>query len=725
MLKSFAPRPYQEEIFTQASQENTLVVLPTGLGKTAIAMLLAAKRLVQYPHSKILFLAPTKPLVEQQLASFKEKFMFGDDDFALFTGATAPDKRHKLWSDSRLIFSTPQTIENDVLSSKISLRDVSLLIIDEAHRATGDYAYVYLAGQYTVQASHDRILALTASPGTNKEQIEEIMHNVHCPQITYRKLDDPQIKPYIQGTDVSWKQVMLTDRHKQASSYLEKAYSLRLDQLKEYKFVTTKSLSKTQLIKLQSQLFKQIAGNPESSVLHGVSLCAQCLKLQHAIELVETQTIHASLEYLEGILQQARSSKSKAVSQLAQDSNLISCLAILRELSADNKEHPKVDMLIHDVYVLTKQKKKCIIFTQFRDTAMHIEKKLAQFAKPTIFFGQAKKKGVGLSQKDQKKIIDAFRNDEYDCLIATSVAEEGLDIPSVDAVYFFEPIPSAIRSVQRRGRTGRHSRGAVTVYVTKDTRDEVNRWVSFHKEKRMYSVLDQLQHNPILPKKDTAQQTLQAFATDVKIIADFREKGSSVLKSLQNKGSNLELKQLQVGDFLLSKDVCVEYKTYEDFAASVIDNRLLVQLRSLTQYTKPLLVIEGDIDEHTRQLNSAALYGMLSAVAVSYRIPIIQTKNPTQTAELLMTIAKREQTDSKDSFTFHAAKPLDDKTLQEYIISSLPGIGGSLAKQLLKHFGSVQQILEASQEDLKKVSLIGEKKAQEIRRILDLTYKKE
>ncbi|MCA9478674.1 MAG: DEAD/DEAH box helicase, partial [Nanoarchaeota archaeon] len=144
MLKNFSPRPYQLTIFKETLHHNTLVVLPTGLGKTAIAMMVAARRLLTYPKQKILFLAPTKPLVEQQLKAFKKDFVLHETDFALFTGSVAPSKRQELWNQARVIFSTPQTIENDVLSQKISLKDVSLLIIDEAHRATGDYAYVFL-----------------------------------------------------------------------------------------------------------------------------------------------------------------------------------------------------------------------------------------------------------------------------------------------------------------------------------------------------------------------------------------------------------------------------------------------------------------------------------------------------------------------------------------------------------------------------------------------------
>ncbi len=138
MLRDFTPRLYQETIFATASKKNTLVVLPTGLGKTAIALMLATQRLSQYPQSKIIFLAPTKPLAEQHLAVFKSHLELPEEKFAIFTGAVAPEKRALLWQTAQIIIGTPQGLENDLLGSRLDVTPVSLLIFDEAHHATGD-----------------------------------------------------------------------------------------------------------------------------------------------------------------------------------------------------------------------------------------------------------------------------------------------------------------------------------------------------------------------------------------------------------------------------------------------------------------------------------------------------------------------------------------------------------------------------------------------------------
>ena len=133
MIKDFTPRLYQETILNTAVRNNTLIVLPTGMGKTAFAFMLAAQRLSQYPNSKILMLAPTKPLCEQHLQSFKKHLDLDEDKFVLFTGQVKPEKRAELWKEAQVIISTPQGIENDAINKKVNLAEVSLLCFDECH----------------------------------------------------------------------------------------------------------------------------------------------------------------------------------------------------------------------------------------------------------------------------------------------------------------------------------------------------------------------------------------------------------------------------------------------------------------------------------------------------------------------------------------------------------------------------------------------------------------
>ncbi len=720
MLKDFKPRPYQESIYKTAKDKNTLVVLPTGLGKTAISMLLTKSRLETYPESKILFLAPTKPLVEQQRDSFK-KIFDNEKEFAVFTGAISPTKRHELWSKSQIIFSTPQTIENDIMGGKINLSEVSLLVIDEAHRARGNYAYVFIAKNYMQTSKQPRILALTASPGTNKESLEELVKNLSIETIEYREPGHHELMEFTKETDVVWEQIELSPEIKKILFLLNKSLKERIKRINEIKEIPIKETeSKSKLLQLQAMLQKRISqGDTNPEVFVAVSLVAELVKIQHAQELAETQTLYALHEYLYNILVQARKGKTKSSQNLARDPNILEALAIVRELRKKNTEHPKFQKLIDQVLIRThnKQNIKIIIFTQFRDTALQIEKTLNQVIPSRIFFGQAKKNGIGFSQKQQKETITDFRNGKFTCLIATSVAEEGLDIPNVDHVFFYEPIPSAIRSVQRRGRTGRQSKGYVTVFVAKGTRDETFRWVAHHKEKRMYSLIKEFsQKNKQALFETGEQRRIAQFVKEEnkshdkerkkelpRIVADYREKGSPVLKNLLEEHIELQLKHLEVGDFILSKECAVEFKNISDFVDSIVDGRLLSQIRSLIQYPKPILILEGDEEDlYHRRVHREAIQGMIATITTSYRIPIIRTFSPRETAQILIAIAKREQDPQDKSFSYHNAKPLIEKDLMEYIVSSLPTIGPSLAKALLEKFDSIEKIFSAKIEELKK-----------------------
>src|SRR3989338_6266748 len=104
-------RIYQEAILQTCLNANTLVVLPTGLGKTNIAVLLSADRLEKFPNSKILVVAPTKPLANQHLKSFKSFFDLPEESFEVLTGEMKPEKREQVYKEKVLLFATPQTIK--------------------------------------------------------------------------------------------------------------------------------------------------------------------------------------------------------------------------------------------------------------------------------------------------------------------------------------------------------------------------------------------------------------------------------------------------------------------------------------------------------------------------------------------------------------------------------------------------------------------------------------
>jgi Fanconi anemia group M protein len=195
------PREYQQKIFETSKTRNTLVVLPTGIGKTLIALLLSVERLKLFPTSKILFLAPTRPLVEQHFQTFKKHLPELFADMQIFTGSVPSSKRKKIFQTADIIFSTPQCISNDLKKSLYSLNEVSLLIEDEAHRCLKNYAYTQVVKSYKSQSSHPRILGLTASPSHNPETIKEICTHLDIQAIESRTRYSEDVKPYLQELD--------------------------------------------------------------------------------------------------------------------------------------------------------------------------------------------------------------------------------------------------------------------------------------------------------------------------------------------------------------------------------------------------------------------------------------------------------------------------------------------------------------------------------------------
>ncbi len=732
MIKNFTPRLYQETILATASIKNTLVVLPTGLGKTNIFLMLAAQRLTQYPKSKILLVGPTKPLIDQYFLAFKKNFSTNPKDMAIFTGATPPKKRIELWKNSKIIFSTPQSIENDIISKRINLKEVSLLGVDEAHRAVSNYAYVWVAKQYNKLAKYPRIIGLTASPGSEIEKITEVCENLFIEEVEVRTEQDPDVRPYVQETELMWVEVELPEKLKKIKTLLENTAKERLQKLKSWGIIKKPLayINKRELLGMQTELHKQATQERTNYTLwQSISLVAEIIKIQHAQELIETQGISTIYQYLQKLRSQSITTKIKAVKNLVADPNFKSVFLLTERLIDEKMEHPKLIKLRKIITQELKTNTKILIFNQYRDSASKIVSELNKLkgAKANLFVGQLKKKGIGLSQKEQKAILDDFRENKFNILVATSIAEEGLDIPKVDLVVFYEPIPSAIRHIQRKGRTGRLEKGKVIILLTKNTRDVAFRWSAHHKQKKMHGILETLKNKISSPLRKKEQPTLKEFIPNhnLLIFADHRERSSAIIKNLIAKGVEIKLQQLKSADYLCSERAAVEFKTPLDFVNSIVDGRLLEQIKNLKEnYDSPIIVIEGEQDIYkVRRVHPNSIRGMLATIAIDYKIPIIKTIDAEETASLLYIIAKREQEKNKDSFTPHSNKSSRSlKEQQEYLVSALPSIGSTLAKPLLKEFKTIKNIINAKQTELIKVEKIGTTKAKKIKEIVDTEY---
>jgi len=512
-LEKIIPRSYQEKIFESCKDNNCLVVLPTGLGKTLIALMLTIERMKKFPEEKVIFLAPTKPLAEQHIQYFKKHLPELFADLQLFTGSVNSEKRKKIWETADIIFSTPQCIGNDLKKRLYSLSRVCLLIEDEAHRCIKNYAYNFVAEKYKEQAEHQRILGLTASPGSEKEKIRAICKNLSIEIVEIKTRESEDVKEYLQELEVEKHYVDFPSEFEEIKQLLNKIIWGYIEELKKRK-ILFRPPTKTELINLQKKIASTIArGNKNFNYLIGASICAQAIKLQHSLELLETQTLSGFNHYLRELLNQAAKKQSRGVEKLVARSEFNLAFIKSEELLAKNVEHPKLKELIK---LVSKEKEKnekikLIIFTQFRETAKIIAKKMNEIGnvKAEVFIGQARKEEEGLSQKEQKKIIDEFSSGKINILCATSIGEEGLDIPEVNLVIFYEPVPSAIRSIQRRGRTARLMKGKLIVLITKKTRDESYYYASRAKEKKMHASINSIKEELTKNKNLEIQKRLK------------------------------------------------------------------------------------------------------------------------------------------------------------------------------------------------------------------------
>ncbi|MCD6572281.1 MAG: DEAD/DEAH box helicase [Thermoplasmata archaeon] len=489
-------REYQVNIAKSCLKSNTLVVLPTGLGKTVIALIVIASLLKK--NCKILFLAPTKPLVNQHTSFLRQFLTLDGREIAIFTGEISPDKRSKLWKEAKIIVSTPQVIENDLENNRISLEDFCLVIFDEAHRAVGEYSYVFVAKKYIEQRKEEKhVLGMTASPGSDIDRIMEICKNLDIHNIEIRNRYDKDVRPYVHGLTLEWKLVELPEEFSRIIKLLSDVLSEKLGMLKAAGFLETAALSRIsmrRLLEVRDAIQDALENKTFSSKEIYKILMAHtiALKTYHALELIKTQGASALKRYLKRMQSEASAKKGNNASKhFIRDRRIIEVMLHLKKLDV---EHPKLKVLseiVKDQLEKNKQSR-IIIFTQYRDTALQILNSLSNMeeVKAVRFVGQATKiEDKGLTQKEQETIIKKFKEGEYNTLIATSVAEEGLDIPSTDLVIFYEPIPSEIRSIQRKGRTARKMRGRVVILIAKNTQDEAYYWSSVRKEKLMYNQL--------------------------------------------------------------------------------------------------------------------------------------------------------------------------------------------------------------------------------------------
>jgi ERCC4-related helicase len=514
LSEGFVAREYQKRIAEVATSSNTLVVLPTGLGKTIIAIMVAAEMLKRRPESKVMVLAPTRPLVLQHLRSFSSELRLPEGSMAALTGTIDPGERELLWMKSRVVFATPQTVYNDVQHGRVSLRNVVLAVFDEAHRSVRDYTYTKLAVAYRETAEHPLIMGLTASPGATREKINEIKRNLFIEVVEARNEESEDVKPYVERTNVDAIRVRVPDEYYETNLRLRELYNDKVQRLLHGGFLRNNRVSKKALLEARSAISArlksaQASGGQKGYIFGAIISQAQAVAILHALEMIETQGSSPLLRYLEKMRE--RTDRGKAIGSLLKDPKWLRIEEEAAKIAA--VPHPKISVMVDVVHTQLSKKpgSKVIVFTQYRDTIEDIMRALAGAGfTARRFVGQADREGSkGMDQPTQTRTLEEFRKGDFSVLVSSSIGEEGLHVPDVDLVIFYEAVPSEIRYIQRRGRTGRTTEGKVVILLAEGTVDESYYYSTLMKENRMKDLVKETDRKPA--RRRTKEPTLMDY----------------------------------------------------------------------------------------------------------------------------------------------------------------------------------------------------------------------
>jgi Fanconi anemia group M protein len=755
---SIEQRDYQTNIAAAAMKESTLVVLPTGMGKTIVALLVIADTLLK-KKGKVLFMAPTKPLVQQHAGFLKQHLLKFEP--TMFTGENPPKQRKAIWTESRLVVSTPQVVENDLEEGRIELNQVDLIVFDEAHRAAGDYAYVSIGKRFSGLA-----LGMTASPGSEVSKIAEVCENLGITNVEIRSELDEDVVKYTQDVRTDYVAVNVQEGMSRVVYLLKQIFDEQLTKLRGWGFLDPKKPATTRDLLAAGNVIRARlnSGRKSFSLFKAASTQGLAMKINHAVELAETQGKGALENYFDKLAKEGgEKGGSKASRDLVKDARFQQARTLLYGMELD---HPKLEKLVPILrqQFLAKPDSRIIVFTHYRDTCdivTQMFEKIEGF-RPVRFVGQATKgEDIGLNQKEQKEIIEKFQDGRYNILVSTSIAEEGLDIPATDLVVFYEPVPSEIRTIQRRGRTGRRRAGRVIVLVTRDTKDEAYLWSSKKKEQQMRRELDSLKRKlrtrkglpvepstvqrpltrveltdmmtvgPETPREELSrkvsekrgQKSLGLFRKDLEqegpvLVVSPRIGSAGLQTSLAELGYSTDVRDLENADVIVSNRVAVAVRTVDQFIDGISDGSILASLAKMKhEYLHPILIVQGAPEGDGGQAGNAAVYDALSAILSEFHMPVLSTNNANETASAIRSLEKQEMAKhAKDGRTMQTT--LDVPSRQMFLVQGLPNVSATLAQRLLQKFGSVKGIADANVEELMQVDGIGRVIAEGIHTVL-------
>jgi len=490
--ESIEKRDYQVNLASHAINENCVVVLPTGLGKTAVAAQVIAEFLDKGTGGS-LFLAPTRVLVNQHYEFLKKNLTL--DDISLVTGEDSIQRRTKLWNAS-VVCATPEITKNDLERAIVDVNQFNLVIFDEVHRTAGDYAYSGIAERFANSIA--RILGMTATLPSEREKATEVLTKLRISKVAERTEDSPDVKPYIQETNTEWIKVELPSEMKIIQKLIKTALDQRYDTLRANGIRLAEQQSLSALLRIRQFVLNQ---NRRSA-----KPLFTAIRIHYALNILEAHGITPFLKFCD----RAKTKKGAGVKELFEvDPNFTKAVSLAKEAQAKGIEHSKIPKLKE---ILESINDKALIFTSYRDSVDVIFEKLKRMGiSAGVLIGKAGE--TGLKQKKQIETVQKFRDGQFKVLIATRVGEEGLDIAEVNHVIFYDNVPSSIRFVQRRGRTGRKDTGKLIVLIAKNTIDETYYWIGKRKMKSAKSMGEKMTKLLEKNQNEPEQKGLDAFLT--------------------------------------------------------------------------------------------------------------------------------------------------------------------------------------------------------------------
>ncbi|XP_055274295.1 Fanconi anemia group M protein isoform X6 [Moschus berezovskii] len=469
-------RDYQLHIARTALFCNTLVCLPTGLGKTFIAAVVMYNFYRWFPSGKVVFMAPTKPLVTQQIEACYRVMGIPQSHMAEMTGSTQAFTRKEIWGDKRVLFLTPQVMVNDLSRGACPAAEIKCLVIDEAHKALGNYAYCQVVRELVKYTNHFRILALSATPGSDIKAVQQVITNLLIGQIELRSEDSPDILPYSHERRVEKLVVPLGEELaaiQKAYIQILEAFASSLIQRNVLMRKDIPNLTKYQIILARDQFRKNPSPNIvglQQGMIEGEF--ALCISLYHGYELLQQMGMRSLYFFLCGIMDGTKG-MTRAKNELSRNADFMQLYGHLESMFAHTRSTSTSGVSAIQKARKTSDKKcdetRVMIFSSFRDSVQEIAEMLL-LHQPIIrvmtFVGHASGKSMkGFTQKEQLEVVKQFRSGGYNTLVSTCVGEEGLDIGEVDLIICFDAQKSPIRLIQRMGRTGRKRQGRIVVIL--------------------------------------------------------------------------------------------------------------------------------------------------------------------------------------------------------------------------------------------------------------------